>query len=258
MFCTRPRASRSEEERYSPVRQWGPSRSELLPSFGMLTAPMGNKDGSGRPLPAAKRVTIRRLMKWDKRAKYHTCRRRNLNRALWEISRISSPLGLKENVKREAALLCRKLKKYKLHGRPTEELVAAMIYAACRLLSVPRTLHEISGVSGVSKKDIGRSYRFLVHKLSIAVPTPSPADYVPRFASKLNLPEAVAQIATELARESVGNRLCIGHAPEGIAAGAIYVASQNNGERRTQMEISAVTGVADATTRAASRAIKKT
>ena len=244
-------------DRYSAARQWGPSRNELLPNFGISTAPIGDRDTSGQPLPPTKAEAMRRLRKWDRRAKYQACRKRNLDLALSEISAICSQLGLNKNVKLEAAMLCRRLKEFRLHGRPTEDLVASTVYAACRLLSVPRTLEEISEVSGVDKKDIGRSYRFLVRKLDLQVPTPSPEDYVPRFTSELGLPSAATQAAVEMARISGGSEICIGRGPIGIAAGAVYIASQESEEPRTQMQVSEVTGVADATIRAASRAIKK-
>lgn len=252
-----PAAFPEDGDRYSRARQWGPSRNELLPNFGISTAPIGDRDPSGQLLPATKADSMRRLRKWDRRAKYQACRKRNLDLALSEISAICSQLGLNKNVKLEAATICRRLKEFRLHGRPTEDLVASTVYAACRLLSVPRTLDEISEVSGVEKKDIGRSYRFLVRKLGLDVPTPSPEEYVPRFTSELDLPLTVTQAAIKLARISGGSEICIGRGPIGIAAGAVYIASQESEEPRTQMQVSEVTGVADATIRAASRAIKK-
>ncbi len=244
-------------DRESGIRQWGPSRDELLPDFGISTAAIGTKDKTGRMLPASKNAAMHRLRKLDRRAKHREWRSRNLDLALSEISAICSQLGLKETVKREAAMICRRLKEYRLHGRPNEELVVAIVYAASRVVHVPRTLHEVSQVSGLPEKEIGRNYRFITRKLDLDVSNPSPQDYIPRFANELDLSVETTRSAVEMATRLVENEMAIGRDPVGIAAGAIYLASRRNGDRRTQGEISEVAGVSDATIRTASAAIEK-
>ena len=70
---------------------------------------------------------------------------RNLVIALAELDRVSSALGLPENIKESAALLYRKAVKAELiRGRLIESVVAAVIYAICRIQLIPRTLDEIS------------------------------------------------------------------------------------------------------------------
>ena len=46
-----------------------------------------------------------------------------------------------------------------------ESVIAACIYAACRSYNIPRTLDEIAEASDVERKEIGRTYRFIVRKL---------------------------------------------------------------------------------------------
>ena len=68
-----------------------------------------------------------------------------------------------------------------------EAVVAAVLYTVCRTYHVPRTLNEMAEASGLTKKEIGRTYRFLVRELNLAVPLTNPIHYIPRFASELNL-----------------------------------------------------------------------
>ena len=58
---------------------------------------------------------------------------------------------------------------------------------ACRQSNLPITLDEISEISNVTKKEIGRTYRFIARKLNIKLTPISPAVYIPRFASELEL-----------------------------------------------------------------------
>ena len=48
-----------------------------------------------------------------------------------------------------------------------ESVIAACIYSACRSYNIPRTLDEMATASDVERKEIGRTYRFIIRKLGI-------------------------------------------------------------------------------------------
>jgi len=74
--------------------------------------------------------------------------------------------GLPRNVRETAAVVYRDaVDKNLIRGRSIEGVAAAALYAACRQCSVPRTLDEIAEVSRVSRKEIGRTYRFISREL---------------------------------------------------------------------------------------------
>src|SRR5208337_3598390 len=80
----------------------------------------------------------------------------------------ASALGLPRNVRETAAVVYRDaVDKNLIRGRSIEGVAAAALYAACRQCSVPRTLDEIAEVSRVSRKEIGRTYRFISRELGL-------------------------------------------------------------------------------------------
>jgi transcription initiation factor TFIIB len=136
-----------------------------------------------------------------------------------------------------------------IRGRSIEGVAAAVLYGVCRQCNVPRTLDEIGEVSRVSRKEIGRTYRFISRELGLKLIPTSPLDYVPRFCSALNLHGEVQSKTVEILRQASEKELTDGRGPTGMAAAAIYIASILCGDRRTQSKIANVAGVTEVTIR---------
>jgi transcription initiation factor TFIIB len=130
-----------------------------------------------------------------------------------------------------------------------ESVVAGALYAACRRHDVPRTLDELSEASGIEKKEIGRTYRFITRELGIKILPSNPADYIARFASALKLSAETQSKSVEIIEQAQAVELTSGRGPTGIAAAALYVAALINGEKRTQREVADVAGVTEVTIR---------
>ena len=209
-----------------------------------------NKDVNGRLVPERNRAQMHRLRKWNRRLRVSSAAERNLAIALSDMDRLSSRLGVPRSVREDAALIYRNAAKNNLiRGRSIESMVATVVYTACRRCNIPRTLDEIAESSKISKKLIGKNYRFLSRKLGIKLPPTSPSDYVPRFATNLSLSGKVQAKAIEIIQKSVDAGLNTGKGPSGIAAAALYIGSILIGERKTQREIAEVTGVTEVTIR---------
>ncbi len=217
-----------------------------------------NKDMRGSALSANAKAQMYRIRKWHKRATVSTSLERNLAVALNEIRKIGSYLNLPEGILEEAATLYRKaVEKGLIRGRLIEAVVAAIIYAVCRIHNIPKTLDEIAEASGLPKKDIGRTYRFIVNELGIKVPLTNPIYYVPKFASALGLSGEVQEEAIRILQRAVDKGLLSGRGPTGVAAAAVYIAALLKGERRTQKEVAEVAGVTEVTIRNRYRELKK-
>lgn len=209
-----------------------------------------NKDIHGNAIPERNQNQIYRLRKWNKKLRISGTGERNLALALTELDRESSRLGIPRSVREDAALIYREAaRKNIVRGRSIEGMVAASVYTACRRCGVPRTLDEISQASKVTKKRIGKNYRFLARELKIKLRPTSPADYVPRFASRLGLSGKAQAKAIDIIHESKNQGLITGREPTGVAAASLYIASVLIGEKKTQRDVAEVSGVTEVTIR---------
>ena len=139
-----------------------------------------------------------RLKKWQERVS--TSIERNLRLAMAELRRVSSFLNLPTVVSDEAARIYNYvLQRGYVRGRSMESVIAACIYASCRSYNIPRTLDEIAQASDMERKEIGRTYRFIIRRLAIKVTPSSPNDYISRFSSILHLSPKTQNHALKLA-----------------------------------------------------------
>jgi len=199
---------------------------------------LGNKD----------RNKFFRLRKWQYRIS--TAIERNLKLALAELKRVASYLKLPRSVEEESArIYTLAVQRGLVRGRSMESVVAGALYAACRRHEVPRTLDELSEASGIEKKEIGRTYRFVTRELGISIIPSNPADYIARFASSLKLSAETQSRAVEILDNAQNAELTSGRGPTGIAAAALYVSALIHGEKRTQREVADVAGVTEVTIR---------
>jgi len=189
-----------------------------------------------------------RLKKWQERVS--TSIERNLRLAMAELRVISSYLNLPNVVRDEAARIYNYvLQRGLVRGRSMESVIAACLYAACRSYDIPRTLDEMATASDVERKEIGRTYRFIIRKLGITIKQSSPKDYVSRFSSVLKLSPKTQNDALKVLREAEEAELTSGRGPAGIAAAALYVAALINDEKKTQREVADVAGITEVTIR---------
>ncbi|MBW2999660.1 transcription initiation factor IIB [Candidatus Woesearchaeota archaeon] len=189
-----------------------------------------------------------RLRKWQYRIS--TAIERNLKLALAELKRVSSYLKLPKMVEEEAArIYTLAVQRGLVRGRSMESVVSGSLYAACRRHDVPRTLDELSEASGIEKKEVGRTYRFVTRELGITILPSNPADYIARFASSLKLSAETQSRAIEILESAQKAELTSGRGPTGIAAAALYVSALIHGEKRTQREVADVAGVTEVTIR---------
>lgn len=213
-----------------------------------LTTEIGKGVGELYKVPARKRPQYYRLTKWHKRL--IRSKDRNLSFALSELQRIVSFLSLSRSIhERVARYYEDAVNKGLVRGRSIESVIAALCYAVSRQLGSPRTLDEIAEASGVDKREIGRTYRYVARELKIRILPADPITYVPRFCSMLGLSDRVQARAIEILKKAKKHDVLSGRGPTGVAAAAIYIASVLVGERRTQREVADICGITEVTIR---------
>jgi len=209
-----------------------------------------DRDVYGRSLSPSQKSQASRLRKWQRRIRVSNATERNLAFALSEISKIANALTLPKNILETASVIYRKaVKDHLIRGRSIQGVTAAALYMACRQCKVVRTLEEVANASGIDKKEVGRSYRFLVKELNYFIPPIKPGEYVSKFSNQLSMQGKVEEISHKILATAKSLKLTSGRGPTGIAAAASYIASVLTGERKTQREIAEIAQVTEVTIR---------
>ncbi|WP_338738852.1 transcription initiation factor IIB [Haloplanus salilacus] len=209
-----------------------------------------DKDAYGKTLSSRQREKMQRLRTWNERFRTRDSKERNLKQALGEIDRMASALGLPENVRETASVIYRRaLGDDLLPGRSIEGVATSALYAAARQAGTPRSLDEIATVSRVEKDEIARTYRYVVRELGLEIQPADPEQYVPRFASELELSDESERRARDLLKTAKEQGVHSGKSPVGLAAAAIYAAALLTNEKVTQSEVSEVANISEVTIR---------
>jgi transcription initiation factor TFIIB len=209
-----------------------------------------DRDVYGKSLSPGQKAQVYRLRKWQRRIRVSDATERNLAFALSEVTKIANNLNLPKNILETASVIYRKAVKERLiRGRSIQGVTAAAVYLACRQCKLARTLEEIAQASNVNKKEVGRSYRFLIRELDYFVPPVRPSQYITKFSNQLTMQGKVEEIAHKILATAKELKLTSGRGPTGIAAAASYIASVLTGERKTQREIAEIAQVTEVTIR---------
>jgi transcription initiation factor TFIIB len=238
------------EQRAKRARAGAPATFAIHDKGLSTTIDWHNRDVHGQRFPQGQKAQIYRLRKWHRRIRVSDATERNLAFALCEMSKITNHLNLPRNILETASVIYRKAVKNRLiRGRSIQGVTAAAIYVACRQCGVARTLEDISQASSISKKEVGRSYRFLIKKLHFFIQPVKPSQYITKFCNQLTMQGKVEEIAHKILFAARELKLTSGRGPTGIAAATSYIASVLAGDRKTQREIAEVAQVTEVTIR---------
>jgi len=240
----------TKEETESRVRVGMPSSYYIHDKGLSTTISQISRDAHGRKLPLKTRLRMWRLRRWQIRSGARKSIDRNLAQAMTELDRLSGKLSIPEPVKEKAAVIYRKaLEKGLVRGRSIAGIVSASLYAACRSTGTPRDLREISKKSLASRKELSRDYRLIIRELGIRMPISDPAAYLTKIAEKAGLSGQILGEALKVLQQVKAKGIGAGKDPTGLAAAALYIASMQEGVRKTQKEIAEAAGVTEVTVR---------
>jgi len=227
--------------RHSDVTPAGAIHTEISP---------GDRDHNGRPISGSILAQVHRMRKWQGRMISYRSRHRNEHMALAEIDRTCRAMDLPPIARdRSRELYHRLLEEGKVMGRSLDCITAAVIYTACRDLSLPRTLNEVSMASDVDRRMIGRTHTRIVRELGLELAPPRPEDFLQRYGANLQLSEPTIAKAYEVLESADEDRILSGRDPSGLAAAALYIATGLTGQTRTQGEVEQYTGITQVTIR---------
>lgn len=241
----------TSEEKSKKIRVGAPATFTLHDKGLSTTIDWKDKDAHGKNISPKMKAEVHRLRKWHVRSRIHKSVDRNLANAMNDLDRFCSQLNLSRNLKESGALIYRKMVfKNLIRGRSIEAMLAASLYAACRMKGVPKTLDDFIEFSTLTKKELGRCYRLILRELNIKnVKVSSPIDFIPRFCADLNLSGKTQNKAAEILGLAQKHRITDGKAPTGLAAASLYIAAIQEDERRTQKAVADIAGITEATVR---------
>ena len=244
-----------ESQSHSPLGPqdgMGPS-TEITPGF---------RDGQGHVFSPHRLLEIHRLRKTERFTRFSSTTGRNLNHMLGFMSATASRLGITRPAKEFALHLYSEMVHKRLTvGRDARAIAAASLYAGCKYYSLPYSLEDIaltildSVDTCAAKKRVGKAYRTIIRNMGLRFSPPTPADYLARYTSELNLTHETERKARELLKKVLKSG-SPGGEPSSVAAALIYLASKISGKKVTQKRITKVTGVTDTTIRTRYRELK--
>lgn len=187
--------------------------------------------GSGSRLTGRKRRQLARLRREHNRSKIASKADRNQVYGFTEIRRIVSQLALPMTTRDQACSLFESAQNEDLlRGRSLEGFSAATVYAACRTLSIARTIDEVVAVARADKPELKAAYDALNRELGLPTGPIAPTEYLPRYASELDVDSTVEALAHEYADALLESGALGGRNPSGVAAACLYTAASELGE----------------------------
>jgi transcription initiation factor TFIIB len=112
-------------------------------------------------------------------------------------------------------------------GKVRRSLIACSVYFACKKLNVTRSDREISSLFKLDIKDMSKGQKKFIKIVPENFGPSKPADFIPRFCSKLHIDDEHIEIIKEVVNILIEKRILIGNIPPSIVAGSIYFVSEN-------------------------------
>ena len=247
-----------EKGEYKDKYRTGMPESLTVSHKGLSTLiGLNDTDGRGKMLDPVQKETIQRLRTWNNRSQLNDSISRNLDKALKYLNNFGDKLYLSPAIMENAAYIYRKAAMRKLaKGRSTVSLVAASIYAACREISIPKTISDIANVCNIPSKEIMSHYKLILKELSLKIPVIQGIDYVTLISNRLKLTEKTKREAIRIFSLVQHSRISIGKNPRAFAGAIIYIASQDCNEFLRQVEVCQVADISTVSLRKRCKEIK--
>lgn len=222
-----------------------------------LSTEIGFARSRSRGVSSRKRRRLSRMRTQHNRAQVRSKIERNRIYAFSEIRRLTAELDLPTSIREQACVLFKSAQREDLlRGRSLEGFAAAVVYANCRISGLSRTRTEILDAARATAGELTAAYRALNRELGLPVGPIDPEEYIPRFASKLDLPDVIVRDALSLCKTAHENGLVNGRNPCGVAGGCLYLAAKRHEYELTQKETAEVADVAPVTVRGTYHALR--
>jgi transcription initiation factor TFIIB len=211
--------------------------------------------GHSTRVKGRKRRRLHRMRREHDRAKVGSTAERNKIYGFTEIRRVVSALSLPTDIRDQACVLFESAQNEELlPGRSLEGFAAAAVYAVCRTNGLARTIDEIVAIAKADENEFQTAYGAMNRDLGLQTGPIDPAEYLPRYATELDLDVDVESAATDLLAANRDGTIS-GRNPSGVAAAALYAEAKGKPGAPTQAEAAELAGVTPVTLRSAYHAL---
>ncbi len=215
-----------------------------------LSTEIGYGSHRNRHMSGRKRRRFARMRRQHNRAQVRSKIERNRIYAFSEIRRLTAELDLPQSIRERSCVLFKSAQEEDLlRGRSLEGFAAAAVYANCRIEGLSRSRDEVTAAARADTGELEVAYDALNRELGLPVGPIDPEEYVPRFASELDVPETITRDALDLCARAHEVGLVNGRNPCGVAGGCLYLAAQRQEHELTQSDVAEVADVAPVTIR---------
>jgi transcription initiation factor TFIIB len=160
-------------------------------------------------------------------------------------------------VKKKAFEIYRTQNKHGLLKRHSPEVVAeALIYTANRLCHVHQAQSELRKNSSEHRRRILRCCQEICAALGIELSRFQDEDYLTYLTTNMKIGGKIGRAAMQILDKARDEHLLRGTSPLGTVATAVYIATNDAGEKVTQREMARAAGVSESTIRANYRILK--
>jgi transcription initiation factor TFIIB len=247
VFSTQPEWRAFSHDEMVRKMRVGPATDTSLSIPPNITSVISMNGSKKHTLTVTEKMRMLKLRKLHKTV-INEGRRKSLLAGMREAERLTSVLGLSHNVYDETMILFKKaVESDLLKGHSVEGMVAASLYAVCRLMRIPVKLSEIIKNSVKNDHEIKQSYKKLVKHLKIRIPLQDPLDYVEKIVNALNMSPLTRDEAKNIVNRAREKGITISKDPAGIAAAAVYIAGLLSDEKKKKKEIAKVAGISEIT-----------
>jgi transcription initiation factor TFIIB len=230
----------------------GMPSSLVFPDKGLSTIiTYSNTDANGTVLNQEQITSSNKIRYLDKIWGNNKNHLRNFKNAFGIMATVSDKLGLTNPVIERAAYYYRKAFDSKLiKGRAIKEMVVASVYAACKEMSVPRTLQEISYAANAEPIFSGRCYRIMSRKLKINPAMVDASSYISKIATNAQISQQTYREAVNMLSVAKKNPICHGKDPKAVASAVLYASCLKKNEANiSQSRIAAAGNISIVTLR---------
>jgi transcription initiation factor TFIIB len=175
------------------------------------------------------------------------------------INLMASNSGIPKMIVDEACAYHSKISSHQtFRGLNKDGIIAASIYIACRIENYPRTAKEIARMFHLDSTSATKGCRTAmtiineleqnkVNILQIKYTNTTPSSFIPRYASQLNMANEYIKLANFISMKIEKSNMIPEHTPNSVAAGIIYLISNEFELNISKKDIQQVSDISEVT-----------